>query len=234
MSRSRGRRPPSRIKSVFAPQFRHGTACRPLLPASPPPAAPTTGRARPKGRIQPGSADHDHRRRRAVSAVHRAGLGDMYAGIRAATIAAEGARPAGRYTGRSALRCRLNRSDVTRRSIPPCLPSAIMRQRRNAAVAGRGSVPAAARPQRGDLVVADVNGLLWPGEVTSVSRAGTILRWRPAWCDARDPGRPDADRPFDSPPWNAHLLPADLIEVRGALASAAVHTWPRRDTPGLP
>ncbi len=82
--------------------------------------------------------------------------------------------------------------------------------------------------------MADVNGLLWPGEVTSVSRAGTILRWRPAWCDARDPGRPGADRPFDSPPWNVHLLPADLIEVRGALASAAVHAWPRRDTPGLP
>jgi len=70
----------------------------------------------------------------------------------------------------------------------------------------------------------------WLGQVTSVTRAGLARRYRPAgtfsWeSDGR--GRPDKGQPLPSL-WfeRAAIKSQKEIDVQGALATAACHTWP--------
>jgi len=70
----------------------------------------------------------------------------------------------------------------------------------------------------------------WVGQVTSVTRAGLVRRYRPAgtfaW-DADGRGRPDRVRPLPSL-WSerAAIKSKEEIDVPGALATAACHVWP--------
>jgi hypothetical protein len=70
----------------------------------------------------------------------------------------------------------------------------------------------------------------WLGQVTSVTRAGLVRLYRPAgtfsWeTDGR--GRPDQGQPLPSL-WfeRAAIKSQKEIDVQGALATAACHTWP--------
>jgi hypothetical protein len=116
-------------------------------------------------------------------------------------------------------------------------------------------VPLAARgrARRGDLIVVVADSELWPGEVTAVTRAGDVRLWRPA-CEvpgqAAGGGTADrelldslgtgfgegqgADRTGRTGPGRAYLVPSGLVEVRGALATAAVHLRPGCAMPGMP
>ena len=92
---------------------------------------------------------------------------------------------------------------------------------------------AAARGQarRGDLVVVAVDSGYWPGEVTGITRAGDVRLWRAA---GKVPGLPgDGDR-LNLAAARVYVVPAGLIEVRGALATAAVHAQPGAAATGMP
>jgi hypothetical protein len=70
----------------------------------------------------------------------------------------------------------------------------------------------------------------WLGQVTSVTRAGLVRLYRPAGTFAWDTdgrGRPDKGRPLPSL-WfeRAAIKNQQEIDVPGALATAACHTWP--------
>ena len=70
----------------------------------------------------------------------------------------------------------------------------------------------------------------WLGQVTSVTRAGLVRLYRPAgtfgW-DTDGRGRPDRGQPLPSL-WfqRAAIKSQKEIDVAGALATAACHTWP--------
>jgi hypothetical protein len=70
----------------------------------------------------------------------------------------------------------------------------------------------------------------WLGQVTSVTRAGLVRLYRPAgtftW-DTDGRGRPDRGQPLPSLwfEWAA-IKSQKEIDVAGALATAACHTWP--------
>lgn len=70
----------------------------------------------------------------------------------------------------------------------------------------------------------------WLGQVTSVTRAGLVRLYRPAgtfpW-DTDGRGRPDRGQPLPSLwfEWAA-IKSQQEINVQGALATAACHTWP--------
>jgi hypothetical protein len=116
-------------------------------------------------------------------------------------------------------------------------------------------VPLAARgrARRGDLIVVAADSELWPGEVTAVTRAGDVRLWRPACEVSGQPagggtaGRELLDslgtgfgegegafRTGGTGPGRAYLVPSGLVEVRGALATAAVHLRPGCAMPGMP
>jgi hypothetical protein len=70
----------------------------------------------------------------------------------------------------------------------------------------------------------------WVGQVTSVTRAGLVRLYRPAGTFAWDSdgrGRPDRGQPLPSL-WfeRAAIKSQTEIDVPGALATAACHTWP--------
>jgi hypothetical protein len=93
---------------------------------------------------------------------------------------------------------------------------------------------AAARGQarRGDLVVVAADSGYWPGEVTGVTRAGDVRLWRAA---RKAPGLPGSGDQLDlAAAARVYVVPATLIEVRGALATAAVHTLPGAAAAGMP
>ena len=116
-----------------------------------------------------------------------------------------------------------------------------------AGTAGADKAPAAAVTgnavaRRGDLVVIHLRHRDWKngqpreyddfrlGQVTSVTRAGLVRLYRPAgtfpWeTDGR--GRPDKGQPLPSLwfEWAA-IKSHKEIDVPGALATAACHTWP--------
>jgi hypothetical protein len=87
-----------------------------------------------------------------------------------------------------------------------------------------------ARP--GDLVVAEMNSGYWPGEVTGVTGSGGVRLWRRA---SALPGQADGNKGAQpDPAARVYLVPARLIEVRGVLATAAVHTLPGSPAAGMP
>ena len=92
---------------------------------------------------------------------------------------------------------------------------------------------AAARGQarRGDLVVVAVDSGYWPGEVTGVTRAGEVRLWRAA---GKVPGLPGGGDRLYLAAARVYVVPAGLIEVRGALATAAVHAQPGAAATGMP
>ncbi len=113
---------------------------------------------------------------------------------------------------------------------------------RPAAATPGASRAANAVARRGDLVVIHLHHRdwkdgqpteyddFWLGQVTSVTRAGLVRLYRPAgtfaW-DADGRGRPDKGQPLPSL-WfqRAAIKSQKEIDVPGALATAACHTWP--------
>jgi hypothetical protein len=113
--------------------------------------------------------------------------------------------------------------------------------------AGAAGAPGTSRPEnavarRGDLVVIHLRHRdwkdgqpreyddFWVGQVTSVTRAGLVRLYRPAGTFAWDTdgrGRPDRGQPLPSL-WfeRAAIKSQTEIDVPGALATAACHTWP--------
>ena len=113
--------------------------------------------------------------------------------------------------------------------------------------AGAAGAPGASRTgnavaRRGDLVVIHLRHRdwkdgqpreyddFWLGQVTSVTRAGPVRLYRPAgtfpW-DTDGRGRPGKGQPLPSL-WfeRAAIKSQQEIDVQGALATAACHTWP--------
>jgi hypothetical protein len=113
--------------------------------------------------------------------------------------------------------------------------------------AGAAGAPGTSRTgnavaRRGDLVVIHLRhrdwkegqpreyDTFWLGQVTSVTRAGLVRLYRPAgtfsWeSDGR--GRPDRGQPLPSLRFErAAIKSQQEIDVPGALATAACHTWP--------
>jgi hypothetical protein len=113
--------------------------------------------------------------------------------------------------------------------------------------AGTAGAPGTSRTgnavaRRGDLVVIHLRhrdwkegqpreyDTFWLGQVTSVTRAGLVRLYRPAgtvsWeSDGR--GRPDRGQPLPSLRFErAAIKSQQEIDVPGALATAACHTWP--------
>jgi hypothetical protein len=96
--------------------------------------------------------------------------------------------------------------------------------------------------RRGDLVVIHLcdrdwktgepleDDEFWLGQVTSVTRAGLVRLYRPAgtFAGERDwRGRPDRGQPLPSLRFERAMIKSQQeIDVPGALATAACHTWP--------
>jgi hypothetical protein len=90
------------------------------------------------------------------------------------------------------------------------------------------------RARRGDLVVVAMTSGYWPGEVSGVTGAGDVSLWRPGGEAAGPPGPPRGIRLDPAAAAGVYVVPGGLIEVRGALATAAVHTLPGSATAGMP
>jgi hypothetical protein len=70
--------------------------------------------------------------------------------------------------------------------------------------------------------------------VAGVTGAGDVSLWRPAGEAAGPPGRSGGIRLDPAAAAGVYVVPAGLIEVRGALATAAVHTLPGSAAAGMP